>query len=454
MPAYLLTWNPKRWEWSTLHEEIADLKRGQPTARRWSAGNTKTIQPGDTLYLMRLGAEPRGIIAKGTATTGVKEELHWNQDRASHGETANVVYVTWEVLDDSTTRTPLPVADLEAIAPAQQWRPFGSGAVIRPDALKALESAWANHIAPQSSSHFSNQLTAGELYTRNTLAKMLGYASSNAIGSGVVTPKAFDSVLLFVTEKKSKDRTQYIDRLEGDILHWEGQTSKRTDHRIIDSDGMGQELLVFYRPKKDHYPNYAFRFEGVFQYRHHKKTPDGTPTAFVLERTPPTHQSSPLTETPLAFEATQDEPTVAGSPDRAVPEVRVSHEQGFSSDAQRNNAIEQRAMVLATRHYEQFGFTVTDTSADHPYDLYCQMPGLELFIEVKGTTGDGDVCTVTNGEVRHAREFPTDLFMVSLIEVTGDHPDYVATGGITRIISPWNPVDRDLVPIKYRYTLP
>lgn len=33
----------------------------------------------------------------------------------------------------------------------------------------------------------------------------------------------YDSVWLFIAEQKTSDRTQYVDTLEGDILHMEGQ---------------------------------------------------------------------------------------------------------------------------------------------------------------------------------------------------------------------------------------
>ena len=44
------------------------------------------------------------------------------------------------------------------------------------------------------------------------------------INTGIFQPKGHDSVWLFVTEQKTPDRTQYVDRLDGDELRWEGQT--------------------------------------------------------------------------------------------------------------------------------------------------------------------------------------------------------------------------------------
>jgi len=37
-------------------------------------------------------------------------------------------------------------------------------------------------------------------------------------------------ICLFVTRKKPANRTQYVDSFAGDILHWQGQSSGRTEN--------------------------------------------------------------------------------------------------------------------------------------------------------------------------------------------------------------------------------
>lgn len=68
-------------------------------------------------------------------------------------------------------------------------------------------------------------------------------------------------------------------------------------------------------------------------------------------------------------------------------------------------AIELHAMELAARLYRREGFEITDVSASEPWDLTAtHLDGRELHIEVKGTTGEGDVVIVTAGERRHAEQ--------------------------------------------------
>lgn len=62
MRAFLLTWNPRKFEKSWA-PEVRRLARGETVTLRWSTGGRRDIEPGDRLYLVRLGIEPRGIFA-------------------------------------------------------------------------------------------------------------------------------------------------------------------------------------------------------------------------------------------------------------------------------------------------------------------------------------------------------------------------------------------------------
>lgn len=126
----------------------------------------------------------------------------------------------------------------------------------------------------------SPELTEGQIYTRAELADMIGSRDAT-INTGIFQPKNYDSILLFVTEKKAADKTQYVDQLEGNTLHWQGQMAGRKDTLIITHEANRREILVFYRHAKDDHPGSGFRYEGRFRYRSHSA---GQPTDFVLER--------------------------------------------------------------------------------------------------------------------------------------------------------------------------
>lgn len=126
----------------------------------------------------------------------------------------------------------------------------------------------------------SSRLTEGNIYTRDELAKLLE-SKDATINTGIFQPRDYDSILLFVTERKPGDMTQYADQLVGDTLSWQGQTAGRKDALIIAHEQQHCELLVFYRTTKTEYPGSGFRYEGRFRYRSHS---GGQPTSFVLER--------------------------------------------------------------------------------------------------------------------------------------------------------------------------
>lgn len=126
----------------------------------------------------------------------------------------------------------------------------------------------------------SERLEPGAIYTREDL-RVLFDIKDATLNTGIFRPKGYDSVWLFITEHKTSDRTQYVDALEGDALHMQGQRMGRTDALISDHRKRGLELLLFYRKAKYEYPHAGFKYEGIFTYQRQSGT---APTSFVLSR--------------------------------------------------------------------------------------------------------------------------------------------------------------------------
>lgn len=141
----------------------------------------------------------------------------------------------------------------------------------------------------QVSEWTSPRLTRDHVYTRKELREQFGIKDAT-IDNGVFRPKSTNSIWLFVTKEKTKDRTQYEDRFEGDVLYWQGQAKGRTDATIIKHEAAGDELLVFFRNSKRQHAGAGFRFEGRFRYASHS---GGMPTDFVLQRWVEQDQSDP-----------------------------------------------------------------------------------------------------------------------------------------------------------------
>lgn len=81
MKTYLFIWNPKNFYWESLEQDIKDVNLREKSSQRWSCGNTKSIKPGDRIFLFKLGTQPKGIIGSGYATTEPFIEEHWNDNK-------------------------------------------------------------------------------------------------------------------------------------------------------------------------------------------------------------------------------------------------------------------------------------------------------------------------------------------------------------------------------------
>ena len=122
------------------------------------------------------------------------------------------------------------------------------------------------------------KLTVGECYSRSELADIWGYASLHAIARGVVTPRDDHKIILFVTEVKKSDRTQYKDRLVGDTLQWEGPTDHFGEGRMINADKHGEQIHLFYRKVFDQ----DFTYKGQVRVSSYTGKTDG-PSSFLLK---------------------------------------------------------------------------------------------------------------------------------------------------------------------------
>jgi hypothetical protein len=105
------------------------------------------------------------------------------------------------------------------------------------------------------------KVAVGSRWEREQLARLWGYESFHALARGVFTPANDNKVLLFVSEEKPSDFTQYEDRLSGRQLVWDGEKGHQTDKRIASADRNGDEIHVFYRKKHRDLFTYVGRFK-------------------------------------------------------------------------------------------------------------------------------------------------------------------------------------------------
>jgi hypothetical protein len=288
--------------------------------------------------------------------------------------------------------------------------------------------------ASEDPSRYSELLTPGEVYTRQELAERFSITDAT-LNTGIFQPRRSISIWLFVTESKPRDRVQYVDRLVGDALYWQGQTSGRKDSQIIDHRKRGTELLVFYRREKYDHPRAGFRYEGVFSYESHSGQ---KPASFTLRR-----------------EAVQDE--ASETVEEALNRVTLGHRQRYQADSVLRRMIERHAVEAATAYFEQDGWSVLDVGATQPFDLLCLRDDKELRVEVKGTSQAGESILLTRGEVKHATSYDAGVLALFILHgvrvIQAEGQPTVVEGGEPYIELPWVLSIEQLEPLQYEYRL-
>lgn len=138
---YLLTWNPTRWAWESFSQDLATLHERGALLMTWSCGRNKRIEPGDRLFLMRLGVDPKGIVGSAIAAGPPFEGPHWDPDRAADGDTGLFVEAQFDHL---AAEPPILLAELlEPPFANGHWTPQASATRIDDSAADALRQLWA-----------------------------------------------------------------------------------------------------------------------------------------------------------------------------------------------------------------------------------------------------------------------------------------------------------------------
>src|SRR5262245_61555736 len=130
MATYLFTWNPARWDWPYLHDSIMEIQKNGHCRERWGCAATTKIQAGDRAFLIKLGEEPRGLMASGWVASQVYQAQHWDTAKQAHGRMTRYVEVDWETLLDPHINI-FPRAWLASpIYANTHWEPRASGTRI------------------------------------------------------------------------------------------------------------------------------------------------------------------------------------------------------------------------------------------------------------------------------------------------------------------------------------
>lgn len=134
--AWLLTWNPTRWNWEDYDDAIKITKIGMGYYTGWNCANSHA-EIGDRVFMIKLGdlSTPKGIFATGYVVSGYEEADNYDDNKNNKLKYVDVLLTT---LLDYKTDTIITLDELNEKFPEQKWNPQGSGIAIKPDAAKWL----------------------------------------------------------------------------------------------------------------------------------------------------------------------------------------------------------------------------------------------------------------------------------------------------------------------------
>lgn len=140
MKAYLFGWNPLKWEWKDMDEDIARIKAGDKLIEAWSVASYKTIRPGDRAYVIRLGQEPKGLFASGHISSEPYLALRNGRQRYR-------IDIDFDIMLNPDRQPVLSMDILKTGRLADQnWTPQASGISIKSYLVDELEGVWLNFL--------------------------------------------------------------------------------------------------------------------------------------------------------------------------------------------------------------------------------------------------------------------------------------------------------------------
>ena len=150
MKTFLFAWNPKKWNWTTLEQSIDQIEQTGRATEKWSVISHRKIQPGDRAFLMRLGEEPKGIMAAGFVATPPFLSKHWSGE----DKLVNRVMIDFEVILNPEKE---PLLSLDILKQGNltkvNWTPQSSGIEINPEFTDELEAVWFDFLTTQEIRH-------------------------------------------------------------------------------------------------------------------------------------------------------------------------------------------------------------------------------------------------------------------------------------------------------------
>ena len=186
--AWLLAWNPKNYDRENEIDEYSldtmfkTVKSGGGFYISWRC-RSSNIKPGDLVFFIRLGDEPKDVFASGYII---------DYSVVKNGTRCAEVLITKAI--DFRTNDILSQQMLENQFPEQEWSPQGSGISIKQEAAEWLIENWDKYIAKSSDD---------QTYAKVLQSKEQTYTKNDFLKEVFMTESEYDKLRSLVLRKKN-----------------------------------------------------------------------------------------------------------------------------------------------------------------------------------------------------------------------------------------------------------
>jgi len=141
MNTYLFSWNPVKWPWPNLEQDIKAVAKGKVIKDKWTCASHQKIQPGDRAFFVKVAHDPKGIFGSGYVVSKAFPEMSERTGKQVHR--VNVVYDV--LLNPEKNILTLDILEMSELR-QQQWTPQSAGISIRPHLVQELEAVWKDFL--------------------------------------------------------------------------------------------------------------------------------------------------------------------------------------------------------------------------------------------------------------------------------------------------------------------
>jgi hypothetical protein len=137
-PVWLLTWNPKLFKEGGFGNDVSKLELGA-IEESWRCSSGKP-QVGDTVYLLRLGVDPKGIVVKGRVSAPPFIDKAWRDGR--DGKDHKYIKFGFDSIKETPESGMLEQNFLKVELPKQEWSPQSSGISLKQEYKNKINELW------------------------------------------------------------------------------------------------------------------------------------------------------------------------------------------------------------------------------------------------------------------------------------------------------------------------